>query len=112
MKASLRLVLFFYCVLSACSDNNGNPLCGNNVIETGEECDDGNTDDDDECSATCKVKLVETVCQELVPLGSGTCEVVAGDATIALVGDVLVPQGIFRGATSIAVHKKVSVNRK
>jgi cysteine-rich repeat protein len=27
--------------------------CGNGVVETGEECDDGNTDDGDGCSAAC-----------------------------------------------------------
>jgi len=30
------------------------PVCGNNQIETGEECDDGNTDAGDTCSPSCK----------------------------------------------------------
>ncbi len=29
-------------------------LCGNNVIDAGEECDDGNSIDDDDCSNDCK----------------------------------------------------------
>ena len=29
-------------------------LCGNGVVNACEECDDGNTDDNDGCSATCK----------------------------------------------------------
>jgi cysteine-rich repeat protein len=28
-------------------------LCGNGVLDAGEECDDGNTRDDDACRATC-----------------------------------------------------------
>ncbi len=31
-----------------------NPVCGNSKVETGEECDDGNTDDGDGCSAECR----------------------------------------------------------
>lgn len=29
-------------------------VCGNGVVEKGEECDDGNTDDEDGCSSTCR----------------------------------------------------------
>lgn len=32
------------------------PVCGNNKVEAGEECDDGNTKDWDGCSSTCKNK--------------------------------------------------------
>jgi len=32
------------------------PVCGNSVIETGEECDDGNTVSGDGCSATCQTE--------------------------------------------------------
>lgn len=31
--------------------------CGNGILDGGEECDDGNTDDDDGCSATCTVEI-------------------------------------------------------
>ena len=37
--------------------------CGNEVIDAGESCDDGNTDDDDGCSADC-----------LLEIGAGPCE--------------------------------------
>lgn len=135
MKASLRLILFLSCALAACGgdDNNSDANCGDSVLDTGEECDDGNTTPGDGCSATCvietqgvcgdgtqgigeqcddgntasgdgcsascEVELVEIVCQELAPLSSGTCEVTAGDANTALVGDVLSPEGIYRGGT-------------
>jgi len=34
----------------------GGPVCGNGIIETGEECDDGNTISGDGCSSTCKLE--------------------------------------------------------
>ena len=33
--------------------SSGGPACGNGVVEDGELCDDGNTDDTDACSAFC-----------------------------------------------------------
>jgi cysteine-rich repeat protein len=33
------------------------PQCGNNLVETPEQCDDGNTNDWDGCSATCQIQL-------------------------------------------------------
>lgn len=32
------------------------PQCGNNVLEDGEQCDDGNTQDGDGCSSTCNIE--------------------------------------------------------
>jgi len=32
-------------------------VCGNNILETGEQCDDGNTDNGDGCSSTCQVEI-------------------------------------------------------
>ncbi|WP_375743903.1 DUF4215 domain-containing protein [Corallococcus interemptor] len=32
-------------------------LCGNHVVDVGEECDDGNTQNGDGCSATCQLEL-------------------------------------------------------
>jgi cysteine-rich repeat protein len=34
-------------------DDDCDPVCGNFVVEEGEICDDGNTDDDDDCSSDC-----------------------------------------------------------
>lgn len=35
--------------------STNNPVCGNNVLETGEQCDDGNLEDGDGCSKACIV---------------------------------------------------------
>jgi cysteine-rich repeat protein len=43
------------------------PVCGNNVIEAGEQCDDGNTQNGDCCSSTCQNEAVLAIssCQDL-----------------------------------------------
>ena len=33
-------------------------ICGNSIIETGEQCDDGNTNSGDGCSSTCQTEVV------------------------------------------------------
>ena len=38
--------------------------CGNNIIESGEECDDGNTLNGDGCSSTCDIGTVESFCSD------------------------------------------------
>ena len=39
---------------------SADPLCGNGVIEAGEDCDDGNTDDGDYCPSTCMVDVTHS----------------------------------------------------
>ncbi len=33
------------------------PICGDGVVDSGEECDDGNTNNDDGCSAKCEIEV-------------------------------------------------------
>jgi len=49
------------------------PDCGNNIVETGEQCDDGNTSPDDGCSATCQVEDVPSndACADAQSIGNG-----------------------------------------
>jgi len=42
---------------SSCTSN---PLCGNNNIDPGEECDDGNTISGDGCDSTCHTEITTT----------------------------------------------------
>jgi hypothetical protein len=42
----------------------GEPLCGNQVLETGEQCDDGNTADGDCCSSTCQLDSLGAACED------------------------------------------------
>jgi len=39
-------------------------LCGNGVLDSGEECDDGNNTDGDGCSSTCLLEVVAEVCDD------------------------------------------------
>ena len=41
----------------ACRTTCELPDCGDTVIDSGEECDDGNTDDGDGCSARCALEI-------------------------------------------------------
>src|SRR5690625_2059201 len=35
---------------------DGDPVCGNGILEEGEACDDGNTASGDGCSSTCQIE--------------------------------------------------------
>ncbi len=40
------------------------PVCGNGVLEQGEQCDDGNNVSGDGCSATCQIETPPPVCEQ------------------------------------------------
>jgi len=70
------------------------PICGNGVLESGEECDDGNVIDGDGCSAACTAEIPLLVIQPPAPVcGNGVVEadeacddgnVVSGDGCSAV----------------------------
>src|SRR6185436_1304820 len=45
--------------------------CGNGQLDSGEDCDDGNTSDCDGCSASCRV---ETGCGDGITCGAEECD--------------------------------------
>jgi len=49
-------------------------LCGNELIEAGEECDDGNTASGDCCSATCGFESSESPCDNGDDCSGDTCD--------------------------------------
>ena len=51
--------------------NSVSAVCGNGVLESGEQCDDGNTTNGDCCSSTCQYESASTVCRA----SSGACDV-------------------------------------
>lgn len=48
------------------------PVCGDGKVETGEECDDGNTDVADGCNATCQIEIENDYCINPNPLAEGS----------------------------------------
>lgn len=36
------------------------PICGNGVVESGEQCDDGNTNNDDSCTNVCRIRTTNS----------------------------------------------------
>ncbi len=51
------------------------PVCGNGVVEAGEQCDDGNTDDGDCCSSTCQFDAAGVSCDDgLFCNGEDVCD--------------------------------------
>ena len=55
---------------AGCQDEDGQPTCGNGILELDEECDDGNTDSGDGCSERCKWEFV---------IGDGYCDAAKGE---------------------------------
>lgn len=89
-------VLTSYDINVQISDN----LCGNSIIETGEQCDDGGTTSNDGCSATCQ--------DETVGVATGT----GGSFTGALdpVGNIDWYQVIVQNGQSIRAETFVAVD--
>lgn len=54
-----------------CTDEQDEPVCGNNIVEGGEQCDDGSTQDGDGCTASCQLENggVELSIKEWYPQG-------------------------------------------
>jgi cysteine-rich repeat protein len=60
---------------NGCPAGGGGPICGNNALELGEQCDDGNTVSGDGCSSTCQIEggsLVNNNCSAPTAVSEGT----------------------------------------
>jgi formylglycine-generating enzyme required for sulfatase activity len=90
-QVSLVIPVIFSISISACYDVNqelewnnpgdkisfpdGQSVCGNGYKETGETCDDGNTDDcDGGCLGDCSATVVFTGCGDGVACGTEACD--------------------------------------
>lgn len=68
--------------------------CGDGVLEPGEACDDGNTDDGDCCSSSCEFESAGSACDNGIFCdgtdtcdGAGSCADSSGDPCVGNVGD-------------------------
>ena len=60
-----------------CNTNNQcvpNAICGNIIIEIGEQCDDGNTLNGDGCSSTCQNEIPAGICGNGITQGNEQCD--------------------------------------
>ena len=55
------------------NDDGIGPVCGNSIVETGEQCDDGNSIESDTCSNTCRTR-VQSVCGNRVVETGEECD--------------------------------------
>jgi cysteine-rich repeat protein len=56
-------------------DDDGGARCGNQIVEAGEDCDDGNSTPNDGCNSRCEMEqIVEAVCGDGVVAQSEGCD--------------------------------------
>jgi cysteine-rich repeat protein len=79
------------------------PRCGDGDRDVGEQCDDGNTESDDGCSATCV---------DEVTAGGGGCCSATRDARGAWLLALLVAMGIYRRRRASSLVPSVSVSER
>ncbi len=76
--ALVVLSVLFVCLAGCAGGSNApsppGPVCGNGVVETGEQCDDGNTKSGDGCSATCQNEAPAPVCGNGVVEAGEQCD--------------------------------------
>lgn len=76
--AIVAVVVLAFCIVGLIlifrQNSKSTPVCGNNVLETGEECDDGNTKSNDGCSKTCKEEASSPVCGNSILETSEDCD--------------------------------------
>jgi len=87
--------VFFWWGCSS-EDSNDEPVCGNGILEPGEECDDGNSINNDGCDSDCSTST-EIFCRTLEPIETGTCEIYPGNEQLLIVGNVLAADYLYRG---------------
>lgn len=56
------------------------PVCGNSAVETGEQCDDGNTTAGDGCDASCQTETPASTCGNGTVEGTEVCDGVCCEA--------------------------------
>lgn len=49
-------------------------MCGNGIVQIGEECDDGNLKSNDGCSSLCKKEADAPICGDGIVNGSEECD--------------------------------------
>jgi len=108
MRTMPRVVLGFVVLLLAAVPSRAQSVCGNGVLEPGEQCDDGNTRNGDGCSAGCKFEQNQRITQLKMQFNATSARCTANAIGNAIVGSIAQSQiqmstdsGIFTGAMSL-----------
>ncbi len=93
-KTRVVAVLLWGACVAACASTPAPPAsCGDMLVQIGEQCDDGNTDSGDGCSATCNIEVPQACGNGLLEPGE-QCDdgnTAAGDGCSATCSDELPP---------------------
>ncbi|XXF74962.1 lamin tail domain-containing protein [Myxococcaceae bacterium GXIMD 01537] len=74
------------------------PVCGNNVVEGTEQCDDGNQVSGDGCESNCTLSpVLGCPGANIPPPATGTCTVESGDSNLLITGIILAPNQVYSG---------------
>src|SRR5690348_16679446 len=57
LAPAVLVVVLLVCGCGGSNDNGGFEHCGNGVLDSGEQCDDGNLTDTDACLSTCEFNV-------------------------------------------------------
>jgi len=75
------LIFFAFALLMLLGNVYATSVCGNGILEEGEECDDGNNIDGDGCSALCKIEFCgDMICNNYETVFNCPCD--CGDCPI------------------------------
>ncbi|MFC1800635.1 hypothetical protein ACFLYT_01120, partial [Nanoarchaeota archaeon] len=64
----------YYDTNVCCGIGSSNPVCGNNLLEDDEDCEDGNDKSGDGCSSDCKIEIPGSVCGNNVIEAGEECD--------------------------------------
>ena len=64
-SAALALLLAIAQAPTVSACEKPSPVCGNKIVESGEQCDDGNKNDNDTCSNKCQKQIIKEVIKEV-----------------------------------------------
>ena len=85
------------------------PICGDGIIESGEQCDDGNTTSGDGCSSQCQIESCFTCVGQpsiCTPAPAGTA---CDDGNACTVGETCNGSGVCGGFTSCRINSTCNV---
>ncbi|WP_426730127.1 PQQ-dependent sugar dehydrogenase [Myxococcus faecalis] len=95
----------FYLEPVACSGGTTGPVCGNGVLESGEQCDDGNTQSGDGCGATCTLESGSAGCVRIQSERSDKWLTVDGAGKVAAISTTQAGGEVFELVTSGTKYK-------